>query len=713
MITWDKDSDNIVLLTLDDPDHGANTMNDAYVTALDETLARLESEKDTVSGVIIISAKKSFFAGGNLEDLYSAGLDQAAEVSAKTAKVKAQLRAIETLGKPVVAALNGSALGGGLEIALATHHRIAINDPRLKVGLPEVTLGLLPGGGGVTRLVRKFGIADALMKFLLQGQQYGPEKALELGVIDELATDKADLIAKAKTWIKANPDAAAPWDFAGYKIPGGTPSNPKFAANLPAFPANLRKQLKGAPLQAPRAILAAAVEGSQVDFANAQLIEGRYFTELVTGQGSKNMIKAFFFDMNHISGGGSRPAGYPKHVAKKVVVLGAGMMGAGIAYAFAKVGVEVHLKDVSQEAADRGRGYSLKLVEKDVTRGRLTQAAGDKLIALIHPTDNVEGLSDVDLVVEAVFESVPVKNQVFGEIEPAIAPDAVLASNTSTLPITELANGVKRPADFIGMHFFSPVDKMKLVEIIVGEKTSDATLAKIIDITAQIRKVPIVVNDSRGFFTSRVITTRINEAIRMVAEGISPVSIEQSGKQSGYPAPSLQLCDELTLTLMQKIRNATRAGIEAAGGHLDVTADEQVVNTLLENDRKGKSTGSGFYDYADGHRTKLWPGLAENFGKNTVIPFDDIKDRQLFAEVLETVKCFDEKVLRSIPDANIGSILGIGFPVWTGGVIQFIAGYKGGVAGFVARAKELEAAYGERFAPPASLTENPEFWTAR
>ncbi|HEX3787080.1 MAG TPA: 3-hydroxyacyl-CoA dehydrogenase NAD-binding domain-containing protein [Pseudonocardiaceae bacterium] len=710
MFRWDADADGIVVLTMDDPDQSANTMNDTFTRSLAATVDRLVAERESITGVVITSAKKTFFAGGDLRLMSQATKADAPAVSAQITGIKADLRRLETLGRPVVAAINGAALGGGYEIALACHHRIALDAKGSEIGLPEVTLGLLPGGGGVVRTVRKFGIQNALLNILLQGQRRKPAQALELGMVDEVVGDADELLAHAKAWVRANPDATAPWDRPGYKIPGGTPSNPKFAANLPAFPANLRKQLKGAPMPAPRDIMAAAVEGAQVDFETAQAIEGQYFVELVVGQISKNMTKAFFFDLQHINSGGSRPEGHPKHTAHKVAVLGAGMMGAAIAYVCARAGLEVVLKDVSDESAAKGKAYSATLLDKAVSRGKTTRAAADEVLARITATGSAADVAGADLMIEAVFESPELKKKVYAEVEALLAPDAVLGSNTSTLPITDLANGVSRPADFIGLHFFSPVDKMPLLEIVVGEQTSDATLAKALDIAKQIKKTPIVVNDSRGFFTSRVIGTFLNEAVAMVGEGVPAPSIEQAGAQAGYPAPPLQLMDELTLTLPRKIRLETRAGVEAAGGTWVGHPSEPVIDRMVEEfDRKGRSTGSGFYDYAEGKRTGLWPGLAENFAQGgTTIPFQDMQERMLFAEALETAKCFDEGVLRSIPDANIGSIFGIGFPAWTGGVIQYINQYDGGLAGFVARARELAKTYGDRFAPPQSLVDKAE-----
>ncbi len=709
-IRWDKDSDGIVVLTLDDPNQSANTMNNDFRASLAATVDRLESEKDSITGVVVTSAKKTFFAGGDLKDLIQAKPEHAEEITHRSTKLKSQLRRLETLGKPVVAAINGAALGGGLEIALACHHRIAADVRGSQIGFPEVTLGLLPGAGGVTRSVRLLGIQNAVLNWLMQGQRHRPAKAVELGLVHELVSTVDELLPRAKEWIKANPEAAQPWDVKGYKIPGGTPSTPSFAANLPAFPANLRKQLKGAPMPAPRAILAAAVEGAQVDFDTATLVETRYFVSLVTGQVAKNMTKAFFFDLQTINSGGSRPDGYEKYQARKVGVLGAGMMGAAISYVCAKAGIDVVLKDVSLEAAEKGKGYAVKLEEKALSRGRTTKERSAELLARIKPTADAADFAGVDFVIEAVFESQELKHKVFGEIEHIVNPDAVLGSNTSTLPITGLAQGVRRQEDFIGIHFFSPVDKMPLVEIIRGEKTSDATLAKVVDFTLQIKKTPIVVNDSRGFFTSRVIGTFLNEAVAAVGEGVEPASIEQAGAQAGYPAPPLQLMDELTLTLPRKIRQETRAAVEAAGGVWKEHGSEAVINRLVEEfDRKGKSAGAGFYDYSDGKRVGIWPGLREAFKSGSAnVPFKDLQERMLFAEALETVRCFDEGVLNSVADANIGSIFGIGFPAWTGGVIQYINSYEGGLAGFVARARELADRYGDHFTPPQSLVDKAE-----
>jgi len=705
-IRYDRDADGIVTLTMDDPAQRANTMHAGFGRDLESAVHRLHGE-DGLTGVILTSAKSTFFAGGDLNELIRATPDDAEAVFANTERLKAQLRALETLGAPVVAAMNGTALGGGLELALACHHRIAIDDGRAVFGLPEVTLGLLPGGGGVTRTVRMLGIVGALMDVLVQGQRHRAGKAHELGLIDELVGDTDELLASAKRWIADHPDAMQPWDADGYRIPWGDPSRPSFAENAPAIPATLKKQLRGADYHAPHHILCAAYEGAQVDLDTASRIETRYFVDLVCNSPqSKNMTQAFFFDLQALEKGASRPAGHDRWQASKVAVLGAGMMGAGIAYQCARSGIEVVLKDVSRDDAVRGKGVSKRLVARAVERGRMSTEDGQRLLDRITATADLDALRGCDLVIEAVFESVELKHRVFAEVEPVVAADALLCSNTSTLPITELAAGVDRPEDFVGLHFFSPVEKMPLVEIIRGQRTSDAAIARAIDVVQQLKKTPIVVNDSRGFFTSRVIGTFLNEAVGMLAEGIHPVRIERAGEQAGYPAPPLQLMDELTLTLPLKIAAEERAATERDGGTSEPHPAHAVLEAMVErHGRTGRSGGAGFYDYdEEGSRRALWPGLLEHLTSGDhAAPFEDLVERMLFAEALETVRCFDEGVIEGFEDANIGSILGIGFPAWTGGVAQYIDQYEGGTTGFVARCKELADAYGPRFEPPASL----------
>nr|BFE59282.1 3-hydroxyacyl-CoA dehydrogenase NAD-binding domain-containing protein [Dactylosporangium thailandense] len=693
-IRWEDGEDGIVLLTLDHPGRSANVMNAEFTASLVSTVDRLEAERDRIAGVIITSAKTTFFAGGDLESLVRLTPADAAAVEADTHRLKRAVRRLETLGRPVVAAINGSALGGGLELALGCHHRIALDDPAVEIGFPEVTLGLLPGCGGVVRSVRLLGIADALGNWLLRGQRHRPPAARTHGLVDELAPDPVALLAAARAWIAANPDATQPYDRKGYRIPGGTPATPALAAQLPALPATLRKHLKGAPYPAPRNILAAAVEGAQVDLDTALVIEGRYFIELATGQIAKNMIQALFFDVQR-SAARDPGAGHPP--ARHVAVVGAGMMGAAIAYVCAKAGLEVVLKDVTLEAAHKGKAYA---------EGRRHDQA---LLERITPTADVADLAGVDVVIEAVFEDPTLKQQVYAEIE-RVAPDALIASNTSTLPISLLAGTVRRPEDFVGLHFFSPVDKMPLVEVIRGERTADATVQRALGVVRQLRKTPIVVNDSRGFFTSRVIGTFTNEGVAMLAEGIPAATIEQASSQAGYPAPVLALMDELTLTLPRRIRQETAAAVVAAGGAWTPHAADAVIDRMIDgHGRPGRAGGAGFYEYRDGRRAGLWPGLRDEFGgANLGVPFEDLKERMLFVEAIESVRCLQEGVLTSVADANVGSILGIGYPSWTGGVLRYIDQYAGGLPGFVARARELAERYGERFDPPALLCAKAE-----
>ena len=582
----------------------------------------------------------------------------------------------------MVAAINGAALGGGLEIALACHHRIAADVKGSLVGLPEVTLGLLPGGGGVTRTVRMFGIQNAFMNMLSQGTRFKPAQGQ-----GERAGRRARRLGRGAGTRRQGVDQGQPgshtqpWDAKGYKMPGGTPSSPALAGILPSFPALLRKQLKGAPMPAPRAILDAAVEGAQVDFDTASRIESRYFTQLVTGQVAKNMIQAFFFDLQAINGGGSRPDGIAQDPDQQDRRARRGHDGRRHRLRLGQGRLSTWCSRMSaSRPREKGKDYSEKLEAKALQRGKTTEEKSKALLDRITPTADPADFKGVDFVIEAVFESQDLKHKVFQEIEDIVEPNALLGSNTSTLPITGLATGVKRQEDFIGIHFFSPVDKMPLVEIIKGEKTSDEALARVFDYTLAIGKTPIVVNDSRGFFTSRVIGTFVNEALAMLGEGVEPASIEHAGSQAGYPAPPLQLSDELNLELMHKIAVASRKGVEDAGGTYEPHPAEAVVEKMIELGRPSRLKGAGFYEYVDGKRTGLWPGLRETFKSgSSQPPLQDMIDRMLFAEALETQKCLDENVLMTTADANIGSIMGIGFPPWTGGSAQFIVGYQGRV----------------------------------
>ncbi|MGF2686476.1 3-hydroxyacyl-CoA dehydrogenase NAD-binding domain-containing protein [Marinobacter sp. DUT-3] len=707
-IRYELGSDQILTLTIDMPGQSANTMNADFRQGLTETVAKVKEDLENIRGIIVTSAKKTFFAGGDLKELHKVTRDDAQAFEDMVNGLKAEMRALETCGKPVVAAINGSALGGGLEIALACHHRIVLDNDSIQLGLPEVTLGLLPGGGGTQRLPRMIGL-EAAFPFLMEGKKVKPKAALKAGIVNELASSPEDMMTKARAFIEANPKCQQPWDQKGFKLPGGAPHHPAMAQKLAIAPAMLKQKTKGC-YPAPERILSAAVEGSQVDFDNGSLIETRYFAELVIGQVAKNMTGTFWFQLNAINAGGSRPEGVEKETFKKVGVLGAGMMGAGIAYSTATRGVEVVLKDVSVENAEKGKSYSEKLLTKKVSRGRMTEEQKAEVLGRIKATDSADDLEGCDLVIEAVFEDSGLKAKVTQEAEPKLVNNGIFASNTSTIPITQLAEASAKPDNFIGLHFFSPVDKMQLVEIIVGEKTSDETLARAFDYVQQIGKIPIVVNDSRGFFTSRVFGTFVNEGISMLGEGVHPSSIENAGVLAGMPVGPLAISDEVSMTLMQHIRAQSKKDTEAAGGTWQPHPAEAVIDQMVDtHNRKGKAAGAGFYEYPANGKKYLWPELENLYvdaGKASTVRLQDLKDRILFIQAIETVRCLEEGVLKTVEDANIGSIFGIGYAPWTGGAIQFINQY--GVRAFAERAKELADQYGDRFAPPALLLEKAE-----
>ncbi|WP_411688940.1 3-hydroxyacyl-CoA dehydrogenase NAD-binding domain-containing protein [Acinetobacter indicus] len=697
-IQFEKNADNIVILTLDSPNQSANTMNADFRAALAETVEKLKADEQ-IAGIIFRSAKKTFFAGGDLDELIQAQPEQASDFFQMVEGMKAQLRYIETRGIPVVAALNGTALGGGWELALGCHHRIALNDPKTRFGLPEVTLGLLPGGGGIVRMVRLLGLQTAF-PFLIEGKQFGVEKALSLGLIHDTADSADEMLQKAINWIQAHPKSQQPFDVKGYKIPGGDPKHPAVAQMLAIAPAILRDKTKGC-YPAPEAIMSAAVEGAQVDVDTALTIESRYFTYLATGQVSKNMIGTFWHGLNAIKSGASRPQDIPQWQAKKVGILGAGMMGAGIAYAAAIKGIAVILKDVAIENAEKGKAYSQKLLDKKVAQGRMTAEKRDQILARITPTASTADLAGCDLIIEAVFENQQLKAQVTQEAEGYLTADGVMASNTSTLPISGLAQAAKDQSRFIGLHFFSPVDKMQLVEIIKGQNTNRETVAKAYDFVQQIGKTPIVVNDSRGFFTSRVFGTFVQEGLRMLAEGIHPAKIEMAALKAGMPVGPLAIQDEVSLTLSEHVAAETRKALQAEGKERPRSGADEVIETMIHQfNRKGKAAGAGFYDYPEGGKKSLWEGLSY-WKKEQTVDEQELIDRFLFVQSLDTLRCLEEGVLESVVDGNVGSIFGIGFAPWTGGALQFLNQY--GLKDALNRAQALEQRYGERFAPPQLL----------
>ncbi|MEJ2530614.1 MAG: 3-hydroxyacyl-CoA dehydrogenase NAD-binding domain-containing protein [Halioglobus sp.] len=696
---YEKDADGIVTVTMD-MTGPVNAMNEEYRSAMAQTVDRLEQEEG-LTGVVFASAKKVFFAGGDLHELLAVQKGEEGAFLDMLRKTKGVLRRIEKLPVPVVAAINGAALGGGFEICLVCNHRIAWDNRAVQIGLPEVGLGLLPGGGGIVRMVSMLGLEKAL-PYLLEGKKVAPAKALEEGMVDEIVDSLDALVPRAKAWILAHGDdesaAVQPWDRKGFRVPGGNANSPKIAQLIPVATAMLSQKTRGL-LPAPAQILDCAVEAARLDLDTALEIESRGLTYLVTTPEAKNMISTFFFGMNRVNGGASRPQGIERTATRKVGVLGAGMMGQGIAYVSAMAGIEVVLKDISLDAAEKGKAYSEKLLTRRVEKGRMSEDQKADVLGMILPTDKDADLQGCDLIVEAVFENMALKHDITRATEGFLAENGVWGSNTSSLPITRLAEASANPENFIGIHFFSPVDKMPLVEIICGEKTSDATLARAFDYARQIGKTPIVVNDSLGFFTSRTFGTYLDEGVRLLSEGAHPVQIDSVGRAIGMPVGPLAVYDEVSLELTRKAQETwEQMGVLDQFGDQSIT--RSVVNTLVgEHGRGGRHHGGGFYEYAgDGTKT-IWPGLYDLYYKPEYqVGEQDMKDRLLFRQVIESLKCLESGVLRSVDDGNIGSIMGIGAPVWTGGFIQFVNTY--GPDRFVTRCNELAAQYGDRFLPP-------------
>ncbi len=704
-------NERIVTITFDAPDAQVNTMTAAWQKAFAETVQRLDSERDAYDGVILASAKKTFFAGAELKDVLKLATADGPRLLHEIESIKHDFRRLEKLGKPVVAALAGSALGGGWEIALAAHCRVCVDDPRIQLGLPEVTLGLLPGAGGVTKMVRLLGL-QAAFPFLVEGKLMRPGDAAKLGLIQGLAVDAQALMPMAREWIRANPSPVQPWDAKEYRMPGGSPGSPQIQQMLAVAPAMLVDKTRGL-YPAPEATMAAMAEGALVDFDTALRIESRYLAKLAVGQVAKNMITAFFFNLNAIKSGASRPKDstpsgskdFPRWKPGKVGIVGAGMMGSGIAWACASRGFACVLKDVSAEKAAAGKAYSGKLLAKRLKDGRTSERDADQLLALIQPGARAQDLAGCDLIIEAVFEKRELKAQVTREAEPMLAAGGVFASNTSTLPITGLAQASAHPERFVGLHFFSPVDKMPLVEIIKGAKTAPETVARAYDFVLAIGKTPIVVNDSRGFFTSRTFSTFVMEGCAMLEEGIPAAVIENAGKLAGMPVGPLAVIDETSLSLSLLVMEQTMADLEAEGKRWTPAPGQNVIMRMVkELGRPGRAGGGGFYEYPKDGRKFLWPGLKQQFGRpGAAYDFEELKERLLYRQALEAARCLEEGVLETVHDANIGSIFGIGFPAWAGGALQYINHV--GPARFVARAEQLAKKCGERFAPPRSVRE--------
>ena len=692
--------DGILVATMNLPGRPMNVVGDALMEGIQAAVERLADP--AVKGLILTSSKADFCAGGDLDRMSKWTRPEEPFEAAQA--MKAVLRKLELQGKPAVAAINGHALGGGLEIALACHARIVIDDKRLKLGQPEVKLGLLPGGGGCTRIPRLVGIQAAL-EILGQGEDIAPAKAQAMGLITALAKDRDDLMAQARAWIAANPKPKQPWDQPKFRFPGGDSRSPAVAQVLAIAPAIAAgKTWNNYP--AVQHIMSTVFEGGLLDFDAASTVESRYFAACAVSREAKNIIHTLWYQLNALKKGASRPKDVPASTVKKLGVLGAGMMGGGIAYVSAKAGIDVVLIDTSQEMADKGKAYSQGLLDKAVKRGRSTPEKRDALVARIHATTDFAALDGCDLVIEAVFEDRAVKADVTKRAEARLAPGAVYASNTSTLPITGLAQASGRPANFIGLHFFSPVDKMPLVEIIVGRETSAETLARGFDYVQQIGKTPIVVNDSRGFYTSRVFATYVMEGITMLKEGVHPRSIEVAGQQAGMPMPPLALQDEVSLSLSLHVAEQTRKDLAAEGKPIPEHPGTAVIRQLCEIGRIGKKAGRGFYDWGDDGRA-LWPGLAQMFPVAAEQPpQQELIDRLMFAQANEAARCLEEGVLRSVADGNIGSIFGWGFAPFHGGALQFIDAM--GAPAFVKRSRELAARHGARFEPAAIVVKQVE-----
>ena len=701
-------SDGIATITFDEPNSPVNTMCLQWQDDMDEAAAHVLQDKDAIKGIVLASAKATFFAGADLKGAMRLTPADAPRIYTEIERVKKNFRTIETLGKPVVSLLNGTALGGGWEVALVGHHRIAINDRKTQFGMPEVTLGLLPGASGVTKMTRHLGLMGA-QPYLVEGKTFSPQQAKDLGLVHELvepgANASAEMHTKALAWIAANPSAQHPWEAKGYKVPGGLPSSPAVAGMLVVAPAMIKKQTRGL-YPAPVAIMACMVEGLQVDIETALRLESRALAKLMTGVNARAMINTFFFNLNAIKSGQSRPGQTPRFKPAKVGLLGAGMMGAGIAYVQASKGIATVLKDVSLEKAELGKNYSAKLTQGRVDKGRMKPEEQQKILERIQPTASLADLQGCDLIIEAVFENRELKASVTRESEPLLAPGGFFASNTSTLPISGLAQASAAPQKFIGIHFFSPVDKMKLVEIIRGKDTDDETVARAYDYVQAIGKMPIVVNDSRGFFTSRVFGTFVMEGVAMLGEGIPAAAIENAGMQCGMPVGPLAVLDETALTLSLHVIEQTRADFAAEGKTYAATPGERLVSEMVRNHhRPGRAGGAGFYEYPTekGARKFLWPKLKELFERSDAHwNITDLKDRLLYRQAIETARCLSENVLTSVHEANIGSIFGIGFPAWTGGALQFIYGL--GIDVFEQRAATLAAQYGEGFALSAEVS---------
>ena len=695
MIDLQTDDDGIVSIIWNVADRPMNVLNEASIVAFEIAVEKAIADT-AVRGVIISSSRPEFVVGADLDTLR--GISDPAAAMAVAGRLSRLFRKIETAGKPFVAAINGSALGGGYEICLACHYRVAADNPKTQIGLPEVTLGLLPGAGGTQRLPRMVGLKNAL-PMLMEGRKVGVTKAKEMGFIDDVVP-AGDLMSRAKQWLLE--DGAAhivkPWDKKGFRLPGGNVQSPPSWQLFMGAAAALRGKTAGL-YPAPAAIMECVYDGCHVDFDSGLKIENRQIAKLAVSPQSQNMIRTLFYaigDANKLVG---RPAAIAPQAYRKIGVLGAGMMGAGIAHVSAEAGLEVILIDRSLEAAEKGKGYSAKLLDKMVAQGRLTSANRDVILARIIPAQDYDHLHDADIVIEAVFEDRGIKADVTRAAEKVLPASAIFASNTSTLPITGLAEASQRPANFVGLHFFSPVDRMPLVEVIRGRETSEATIARAMDFVKRIRKTPIVVNDGRAFYTSRVFGTYVYEGMALLNDGVHPSMIERAGTNAGMPVGPLALMDEVSLELMYKVMRQTEADLGTA--YQAQPQDPVLIRMVEDFKRLGRKTGGGFYDYADDGSKRLWPELATHFPRRKDQPaVGEVQKRLMYIQSIEAARTLDEDIV-SARDADVGSILGWGFPAALGGVVSQVDTV--GIEKFVAECDRMAQLYGSRFLPPAYL----------
>jgi len=701
MIDYDVDTNGIATIAWNMADRPMNVLTEESLAAFAEAIERAIADA-AVKGVVVTSARDDFLAGADLSMLMKLrGLD-AAGIMTKGTRLQSLLRRIETCGKPFAAAINGTAVGGGYEICLACHYRVAADNPATRIGLPEVLVGRLPGTGWPQRRARLIG-ARAALPLMLEGRKLRVGEALKAGMIDRVVTPEA-LLDDAKAWLAAEPDPVKPWDRKDFRLPGGMVYGPKGMETFSAGSALLHAKTYG-NYPAPRAIMSCVFEGLQVPIDVGLRIESRWFTWLIRRPEAHNMIRTLFFGIGNANKLRRRPAGYERTRYRKVGVLGAGTMGRGIAHVAAAAGVEVVLLDTEIARAERGKAYSARLLEKQVERGRMAAEERDAVLARIRPATDFAALEGSELVIEAVFEHRGVKAEVTRKAEAVIGADAIFASNTSTLPITSLAEASSRPASFIGLHFFSPVEKMQLVEIIRGRETSDACLAAAMDFVQRIGKTPIVVNDSRGFYTSRVFGTYVDEGMTMLAEGVAPALIENAGRMAGMPVGPLGVADEVGLDLVHKVRVQTREDLGSA--YRPRPGDDVVALMVQTLGRHGRKAGKGFYAYPEERPKHIWPGLAEHFRLAAEQPpVEAVQRRLLYVQSLETARCIEEGVVTDPEDADVGSVLGWGFAPFHGGAVSMMETI--GMARFVAECEALAQRYGERFAPPPLLRQKAE-----